>query len=64
MKRIQFIKHLEENGCYLLREGANHSIYQNITNKRQSSVGRHRELSDLLCKKICKQLDIPEIRKS
>jgi len=51
MKRQQFIKHLEKYNCLLLREGANHSIYQNPLNKKQSAVGRHRELSDLLCNK-------------
>ncbi len=62
MKRGDLIRHLEQNGCVMLREGANHSIYQNPTNKKQTSVGRHRELADLLCKKICKQLEIPEIK--
>ncbi|MFM9840474.1 MAG: type II toxin-antitoxin system HicA family toxin [Cyclobacteriaceae bacterium] len=62
MKRNKIIKHLETHGCFLLREGGNHSIYLNPENKRQSAVGRHRELADLLCNKICKQLGIPEIK--
>ncbi|WP_407654596.1 type II toxin-antitoxin system HicA family toxin [Catalinimonas niigatensis] len=59
MKRNQLIKHLRQHGCVLLREGANHAIYQNPANGQQSAVGRHRELSDLLCKKVCQQLSIP-----
>ena len=59
MKRNQFIKHLESSDCELMREGGNHSIYQNLSNKKQTAVPRHNELSDLLCKKICKQLEIP-----
>jgi mRNA interferase HicA len=62
MKRNNFIKHLKKYNCVLLREGGNHSIYKNQTNQKQSAVGRHRELSNLLCKKICKQLEIPEIK--
>lgn len=62
MKRNQLVKHLETHGCILLREGGNHSIYLNPTTKKQSAVGRHRELSDLLCNKICKQLGIQEIK--
>ena len=62
MKRNKLIKHLENYGCFLLREGGNHSIFLNPENKMQSAVGRHRELSDLLCNKICKQLGIPEIK--
>ena len=61
MKRYKLISHLEKQGCILLREGGNHSIYVNPANKRQSAVGRHRELSDLLCKKVCKQLGIPQL---
>ncbi len=60
MNRNDLVRHLERYGCILLREGGNHSIYQNPINKKQTSVGRHRELADLLCKKICKQLGIPE----
>jgi len=62
MKRHKLIGHLKKHGCVLLREGGNHSIYVNPANQRQSAVGRHRELSDLLCKKVCKQLDIPQIK--
>ena len=61
MKRQKLIKHLVKHNCLLKREGANHSIYQNTQNKKQSSVGRHNELSDLLCGKICKQLGVPPI---
>jgi len=45
----------------LLREGANHAIYQNPVNLKQTAVGRHQELDNLLCKKICKQLEIPSM---
>ena len=62
MKRGDFIRYLNAQKCTLLREGGNHSIYQNPKNKKQSAVGRHKELSDLLCKKICRQLEIPEIK--
>lgn len=61
MKRSALIKHFEKNGCRLLREGTNHTIYQNPVNLKQTSVGRHHELDNLLCKKICKQLEIPVI---
>ncbi len=61
MKRTEFIKHLHKNGCELVREGSNHSIYINPTNKKQTSVGRHQELSNLLCRKICKQLRISQM---
>jgi len=62
MKRNYFIKHLYANNCSMLREGSNHTIFKNQSNNKQSTVPRHNELSDLLCKKICKQLEIPEIK--
>ncbi len=62
MKRFDLIKHLKENNCELLREGNNHAIYRNKENGKQSAVGRHQELDNLLCKKICKQLEIPTIK--
>jgi hypothetical protein len=61
MKRNAFIKHLKTNDCVLIREGANHSLYINVKNGKKSTVGRHPELSDLMCKVICKQLEIPSI---
>jgi len=29
VKRVDFVRHLEHQGCRLLREGANHAIYIN-----------------------------------
>jgi len=62
MKRNDFLKHLNIHNCILLREGGNHSLYLNQKNGKRSSVPRHPELSDLLCKIICRQLEIPYIK--
>ena len=61
MKRIQLLKHLEKYGCEFLREGANHTIYINPDNGKQTAIGRHQELKNIVCQKICKQLGIPVI---
>ena len=61
MKRNVFLKYLKENKCVLVREGANHSLYLNTNNGKKSTVGRHPELSNLMCKIICKQLGIPPV---
>lgn len=47
----------------ILREGSNHTIYFNKATNQISAVGRHKELDDLLCQKICKQLGIKPINK-
>ncbi len=61
MKRKAFLKYLNDNECVLVREGANHSLYLNKKNGKKSTIGRHAELSNLMCKIICKQLDIPPV---
>ncbi|HVE75333.1 MAG TPA: type II toxin-antitoxin system HicA family toxin [Actinomycetota bacterium] len=59
MKRRAFHAHLRLNGCRLIREGARHSWWGNPANGARSAVPRHSEISDLLCRKICKDLGIP-----
>ena len=59
MKRKALVRHLEEHGCELLREGGRHSIFVNRALGRTSSVPRHAEINDDLAKKICKDLGIP-----
>lgn len=58
MKRKEFERYLLSQGCIKLREGGNHSIWQNIKNNKQTSVPRHNEIVKIACKVICKQLDI------
>ena len=59
MKIVDFIKYLRIHRCELLREGGNHSIYINKENNKISSVPRHKEIKNNLCRKICKDLEIP-----
>ena len=60
MKRIDLVRHLESAGCVLLQEGANHSVFANPTNKRVTTIPRHREVNDFLARRICRDLEIPE----
>ena len=64
MKRVQFEQHLKINGCMLLREGSNHSIWINPANNFQTSVPRHPEIVKITCNVVCKQLSIPAPTKS
>jgi len=59
MKRQALIRYLESHGCYLLREGGNHSIYVNPANNQTSAVPRHREINNFLASKICRDLGVP-----
>jgi predicted RNA binding protein YcfA (HicA-like mRNA interferase family) len=62
MKRKDLIKHLNENGCVFIREGARHSVFFNPSMKKLSTVPRHSEINGFLSKKICRDLgiDIPQ----
>ena len=60
MKRRDLIRHLEKNGCPLKREGVSHSIHWNPATGKREPVPRHREIPDLLVRKICIALDIPQ----
>ncbi len=61
MKRTAFEKHLKKHNCQKIREGSNHSVWANKFSENQSSVARHNELSNIICKEICKQLGIPSL---
>ncbi len=56
VKRRDLSRHLEQNGYYLLREGANHTIYSNGT--KVIPVKRHRRLDRITANELCKQAGI------
>jgi predicted RNA binding protein YcfA (HicA-like mRNA interferase family) len=58
MKRLDLIRHIVQNGCTLLREGGNHTVYVNQAANKVSTVPRHREINDYLARKICRELGI------
>ncbi|HEX8275482.1 MAG TPA: type II toxin-antitoxin system HicA family toxin [Longimicrobiaceae bacterium] len=61
MKRRALLAHLAAHGCVLVREGAKHSWWGNPANGQRSAVPRHSEVDNLLSRKICRDLGIPEI---
>jgi mRNA interferase HicA len=60
MKRRALIKHLHQQGCELLREGSRHTIYWNPSNENTAPIPRHKEIADLLVRRICEELGIPQ----
>lgn len=58
MKRKEFIKELQQAGCYLLRPGARHDLYINPKNGMKQAVPRHNEIHDILAKHIRKYLGL------
>lgn len=61
MKRSALLSHLRRHGCFLKREGSAHSLWSNPQTGQIQAVPRHMEIPDLLARKICRELSIPEI---
>jgi mRNA interferase HicA len=61
MKRRDLIRHLESQGCLLLRDKGKHSVYINPANNQVTTVPRHREVNDFLARKVCRDLGIAEV---
>ncbi len=60
VKRRSLLSHLRSHECALFREGAKHSWRGNPATGRRSAVPRHAEIDDLLARKICRDLGVPE----
>lgn len=63
MKRNRLLKYLAKNQCTLIREGGNHSLFKNQANGKIATVPRHPDIKENLCRKICKDLGLPDILK-
>jgi len=62
MKKKELIKWLISHKCVKIREGKRHSWWMNPELNKRSSVPRHSEISNILAKKICKDLGIEIIK--
>lgn len=58
MKRRELVSHLQQQGCQLLREGSNHSIWTNPATGRKEAVPRHQEIKRHLARSICRNLSV------
>lgn len=56
MKRRDLITRLEAAGAVLIRNGAKHDIYHNPATGATQPVPRHREINELLARKILRDL--------
>jgi len=61
VKRNALLRHLRRYGCYLKREGRSHSLWCNPQNGAMEAVPRHTEIPDMLARKICRGLEVPEV---
>jgi mRNA interferase HicA len=59
VKKRDLERHLQAHGCQMLREGANHEMWENPATSERSVVPRHREIKTPTARGICRQLSIP-----
>ncbi|MDR2897670.1 MAG: type II toxin-antitoxin system HicA family toxin [Spirochaetaceae bacterium] len=52
MKRLDLIRIIEKNGAVFIRHGGEHDWYKNLNTGIAEAVPRHREIKELLAKKI------------
>jgi mRNA interferase HicA len=60
LKRGDLLRHLRRHGCYLKREGGSHSLWCNPRTGAVEAVPRHTEIANVLARKICRNLGVPE----
>jgi len=60
MKLEKLLQHLRRNGCVLRREGKGHALWENPQTGHAEAVPRHTEVANLLARKICRKLAIPD----
>jgi predicted RNA binding protein YcfA (HicA-like mRNA interferase family) len=59
VKKRELERHLAAHGCQLVREGANHELWENRATGQRTTVPRHREVKTPTARGICRQLGIP-----
>jgi predicted RNA binding protein YcfA (HicA-like mRNA interferase family) len=59
VKKRELERHLVAHGCRLLREAANHELWENPATGERTTVPRHREVKTPTARGICRQLSVP-----
>lgn len=60
MKRRELLRHLQKEGCVLLRSGRNHDIYVNTKTGRKQPIPRHSEIDEHLARHIMRYLGLEQ----
>ncbi|MHB1285303.1 MAG: type II toxin-antitoxin system HicA family toxin [Leptospirales bacterium] len=60
MKRGGFIRKLENEGCVFVQHPGKHDVYRNPATRKQTTIPRHSEIADRLCRMITRQLELSE----
>jgi hypothetical protein len=60
MKLGGLLRHLRRHGCVLRREGKEHELWENPRTGHAEAVPRHAEIGNVLARRICRKLSIPD----
>jgi mRNA interferase HicA len=58
VKLRELARHLAGHGCLVVRQGGNHTLWQNPRSGKVAPVPRHREVKEGTIHAICRQLEI------
>jgi mRNA interferase HicA len=58
VKLRELEQHLTEHDCLVVRQGGNHTLWQNPRTGKVAPVPRHREVKEGTVHAICRQLEI------
>ena len=58
MRRRKLLSIIKKARCFLLREGAKHSVFLNPRTGKETFIPRHNEIGEYLAKQILEDLDI------
>ena len=56
MKRLDLVRIIKKNGAVFIRHGSDHDWYKNQKTGIAEAVPRHRNIKEILAKKIIKRL--------
>ncbi|MHB8511853.1 MAG: type II toxin-antitoxin system HicA family toxin [Actinomycetota bacterium] len=58
IKRRDLERYLLRQGCAVVREGGKHTVWENPSNDRRSTIPRHNEIPRVTARAICDQLGV------
>jgi hypothetical protein len=60
MKRVDLVRRVEEEGAAFVRHGSSHDMYRNVITGVIEMIPRHREIDEMLARKIIRRLSSPQ----
>ena len=60
MKQRALLRHLRVHGCILKREERSHALWTNPQTGQTEAVPRRTEIPNVLARKTCRGLSVPE----